>query len=268
MEITLRNKTYIAEHLTDTNYLALGDLFLGDHGQFYLDGVDDYESLSNAVKNKLTQPLRKKLSNPEEKAAIAHSLSAIFPSLPRELVRYNGINDFAMNLTLHELLSSAITIGNALNPQSQVPLVTKEKSEITPVQEAAIVRLWSNIEQIKDAVDSTSFEDSNTEDLDRYRSRIDSILGEAENYADEWGFKSIATGRLPSRKDVLFILNSIQGREDWKRLELLKTANIARLQEKLVQPSPEELARAANIARLEEELKFAKSGRGFGDANS
>jgi hypothetical protein len=249
MEITVRNKQYKAEHLTDLNYLALGNLFIDDSGNFSLTNVEDYESLSQADKLRLTKPIMKRLIDPKEKAAIASSLSAIFPSLPRELVSYSS-GEFTLNITIEELLRLSLAVANAIGNNT-----TKQKpQEITPVQEAAIVRLWTNIEEIQKSVDSIAFDDSiiNIDVLENYRTRIESIFHESVSFAAAWA-GSVAATKLPSRKDVLPILTSIQGRKEYKQWQVGKTTS-----------SQEELAQAANIARLEEELKFAKSGRVLG----
>lgn len=129
MEITLRDRSYTAEHLTDLNYLPLGNLFVDDKGGFTIEGVEDYESLPQHQKVKLVQPLMAKLCDPDQKAAIAHSLVSIFPTLPKEIVRYNGKSDFAMNLTLSELLNVAIAVANAL-PGQTVDTASQELAEI------------------------------------------------------------------------------------------------------------------------------------------
>ncbi|MHC5939517.1 hypothetical protein [Nostoc sp.] len=54
--------------------------------------------------------------------------------------------------------------------------------------------------------------------------------------------------------------------EELLRLSLA-VANAVGGQKDVVKPTQQELAQAANIARLEEELKFAKSGRGFGNGD-
>ena len=119
MEITLRDKQYKAEHLTDLNYLALGNLFIDDSGNFSLTEVEDYESLSQADKLRLTKPIMKRLIDPKEKGAIASSLSAIFPSLPRELVSYNS-GEFTLNITLEELLRLSLAVANAVGGEKKV----------------------------------------------------------------------------------------------------------------------------------------------------
>lgn len=118
MEITLRKKQYKAEHLTDLNYLPIGSLYIDSDGRFALSEIDDYESLSQQQKNKLTLPLMQRLADPDNKASIAQALSAIFPSLPKDLVSYSGKGDFRLNLQLQELLEVAIALGNALTPKS------------------------------------------------------------------------------------------------------------------------------------------------------
>lgn len=114
MQITLRDRQYTAEHLTDLNYLPLGRLFIDKSGHFTIEGAENYESLPQSTKLKLVGPLMDKLSDPDEKAIVAHALISIFPSLPRELVRYNGKNDFTLNLTLTEILEVAIAVANAV----------------------------------------------------------------------------------------------------------------------------------------------------------
>lgn len=133
MEITLRDRSYTAEHLTDLNYLPLGNLFVDDKGSFTIEGVEDYNSLPQNQKLKLVQPLMTKLSDPDQKASIAHSLCSIFPSLPRELVRYNGKSDFAMNLTLTELLETAIAVANAL-PQPGKDIIDQDALELARLE--------------------------------------------------------------------------------------------------------------------------------------
>lgn len=145
MEITLRGKKYQGENVTDINYLALGQLFIDKNGQFTIEGVEDYESLPQSSKLKLVQPLMKKLSDPDEKAAIAHALTSIFPSLPRELVRYNGKGDFAMNLNLTELLQVAIAVGNELGKKEGV-------SQEELAKTANIARLEEELAKLKSGV--------------------------------------------------------------------------------------------------------------------
>lgn len=133
MEITLRDRSYTAEHLTDLNYLPLGNLFVDDKGGFTIEGVEDYETLPQSQKVKLVQPLMTKLCDPDQKATIAHALCSIFPSLPREIVRYNGKSDFAMNLTLTELLQITIAVANGLN-QEAVESIDPEVAELAELE--------------------------------------------------------------------------------------------------------------------------------------
>ena len=130
MEITLRGKTYKAEYLTDLNYLPLGNLFLESDGQFALDDVTDYESLSNQRQFQLTQPMLKRMSDPDVKAAVAQSLSAIFPSFPKELVSYRGKGDFSLNINLPELLKITISCSTELN--KKIPEQKKEILQANP----------------------------------------------------------------------------------------------------------------------------------------
>lgn len=134
MEISLRNKTYTAEHLTDLNYLPLGLLFIDKDGHFTIEGAENYESLPQSTKLKLVGPLMDKLSDPDEKAIVAHALISIFPSLPRELVRYNGKNDFTLNLTLTEILEVAIAVANAV-PKPEGAVVDPEAMEIERLEQ-------------------------------------------------------------------------------------------------------------------------------------
>jgi|688.fasta_scaffold395198_2 hypothetical protein len=134
MEITLRDRSYTAEHLTDLNYLPLGNLFVDDKGGFTIEGVEDFESLPSHQKVKLVQPLMVKLCDPDQKAAIAHSLCSIFPSLPRELIRYSGKSDFAMNLTLTELLQVSIAVANELNKGNN-PVVDSDVIELARLEQ-------------------------------------------------------------------------------------------------------------------------------------
>jgi len=143
MEITLRDKQYKAEHLTDLNYLALGGLFIDDTGNFALTEVEDYEKLSQADRLRLTKPIMKRLIDPMEKAAIASSLSAIFPSLPRELVYYSN-GDFTLNLTIEELLRLAITVANAIGDKNTVAPTQAELA-----QAANIARLEKELKLAK-----------------------------------------------------------------------------------------------------------------------
>lgn len=115
----LRNRTYNAEHLTDLNYLPLGNLFIEDDGSFTLADVDDYESLSQQQRFKLTGPMMKKLCAPQLKAGIAQALSAIFPNIPKDLVMFEGMGKFNLNLTLGEILEIAIACGNELSPKQE-----------------------------------------------------------------------------------------------------------------------------------------------------
>lgn len=133
MKIELRDRSYTAEHLTDLNYLPLGNLFVDDKGSLTIEGVEDYDSLPTNQKMKLVQPLINKLSDPDQKAAIAHALCSIFPTLPRDLVRYNGKSDFAMNLTLTELLQVSIAVANAL-PQANQTAVDQDALELAKLE--------------------------------------------------------------------------------------------------------------------------------------
>ncbi len=133
MKIELRDRSYTAEHLTDLNYLPLGNLFVDDKGSLTIEGVEDYDSLPTNQKIKLVQPLINKLSDPDQKAAIAHALCSIFPTLPRDLVRYNGKSDFAMNLTLTELLQVSIAVANAL-PQANQNAVDQDALELAKLE--------------------------------------------------------------------------------------------------------------------------------------
>jgi hypothetical protein len=133
MKIELRDRSYAAEHLTDLNYLPLGNLFVDDKGSLTIEGVEDYDSLPTNQKMKLVQPLINKLSDPDQKAAIAHALCSIFPTLPRDLVRYNGKSDFAMNLTLTELLQVSIAVANAL-PQANQNAVDQDALELAKLE--------------------------------------------------------------------------------------------------------------------------------------
>lgn len=113
MKITIRGKEYIAENLTDLNYLPLGSLFIDKAGNSLVKDQVDFDSLSPQTKFKLIEPLYTRLSKPSELEPLARSLSAIFPSLPRELVSYNR-DGFTLNLELAELLSLAVAVGNEL----------------------------------------------------------------------------------------------------------------------------------------------------------
>lgn len=118
---------------------------MGDDGRLIVENVEDIESLSPAAKNKMVQPMIKRLSDPDQKAAIAHCLSAIFPSLPRELVRYAGKHDFAMNLTLNELLILVTSLGSALTPAA----VEAKPSQEELAQAANIARLEEELKLAK-----------------------------------------------------------------------------------------------------------------------
>ena len=135
MEILLRGKKYNAEHLTDLNYLPLGKLFIDDNGEFVLQDVTDYQALPLARKNQLTNSLMNRLVDPDLKSGLAFAINSIFPSIPSELVDYQGKNKFKLNLSLEELLSIANACGNAL--QDKQPQ-TKEKpyfQELTVLDE-------------------------------------------------------------------------------------------------------------------------------------
>ena len=118
MEISLRGKKYVAENLTDLNYLPIGNLFLEDDGNFLLANTSDFESLSVKDKYRVTSPILKRLIDPDIKASIAQALVAIFPSLPSNIISYKGKNDFRFNLTLQELLEISIQIANAISVKS------------------------------------------------------------------------------------------------------------------------------------------------------
>jgi hypothetical protein len=133
MQITIRDRSYPAEHLTDLNYLPLASLWVEDDGSFALSNVAGFESLTEQQKLRLTQPMMKRLCNPEVKASVAQSLSAVFPQIPADLVSYDkGI--FTLNLTLKEVLEIAIACGNELQrlqqPVAEVDEVAKLKAEI------------------------------------------------------------------------------------------------------------------------------------------
>lgn len=135
MKITLRGKAYVAEHLTDLNYLAIGKLFVEDNGTFALEDVDDYESLSKQQQFKLTQPLMQRLTDPDVKASVAESLNSIFPTVPPDLVKYAGKGNFNLNLTLTELLEVAIAVANALSPTAKKVVRDEEDNEVALLQE-------------------------------------------------------------------------------------------------------------------------------------
>lgn len=102
-------------------------MFVGSDGRFTLENISDYASLSDQTKAKLVQPLMQKLSDPDELAGVARAISAIFPSLPKNLVAYSK-TDFTMNLTLQELLSCAIAVGNELqsvNPVNNIEALSQ-----------------------------------------------------------------------------------------------------------------------------------------------
>lgn len=126
MEVTLRGKKYKAENLTDINFFPLGMLFVDSEGRSLVDELTDYESLPQATKLKMLEPLLRKLMNPLELEAIARSISAIFPGIPSELVRYSKDN-FNFNLSASELLSISVACGNELQLQS----VSGESNEST-----------------------------------------------------------------------------------------------------------------------------------------
>ncbi|MBD2492528.1 hypothetical protein [Aulosira sp. FACHB-615] len=142
MEITLRGKQYKAEHLTDLNYLALGNLFIDEKtGNFALEAVENYDLLSQSDRLRLSGPLMKKLTDPKEKGAIACSLSAIFPSLPKELVSYaNG--EFTLNITLEELTRITLEVANELS---------KGKAPVADAEAIAIAELEKELAQRKAA---------------------------------------------------------------------------------------------------------------------
>ncbi len=100
--------------------MALGNLFIDDSGNFSLSEIDDYESLSQADKLRLTKPIMKRLIDPREKAAIASSLAAIFPSLPRELVSYSS-GEFTLNITIEELLRLSLAVAGAVGGEKTKP---------------------------------------------------------------------------------------------------------------------------------------------------
>lgn len=124
MEIILRGIKYTAEHLTDLNYLPLGKLFIDDNGNFVLQDVADYQSLPLARKNQLTNSLMNRLIDPDAKAGLAFAIGSIFPSIPTEIVDYQGKGKFKLNLSLEELLSIANACSNALQDKQLQP---KEK---------------------------------------------------------------------------------------------------------------------------------------------
>lgn len=130
MKITLRGQEYDAEYLTDLNYLAIANLFVEENGRFVLEKVQDFKELSQPEQIKLTRPLMTRLTDPDIKAQVAQSLSAIAPSLPQDLVSYGGKGNFRLNLELKELLEIAIALGNELNPVQK----TKD-NEIAKLQE-------------------------------------------------------------------------------------------------------------------------------------
>jgi hypothetical protein len=133
MEINIRDRSYTAEHLTDLNYLPLASLWVEDDGSFALSNVTGFESLTEQQKLKLTQPMMKRLCNPEVKASVAQSLSAVFPQVPADLVSYDK-GSFTLNLTLKEVLEIAIACGNELQrlqqPVVEVDEIAKLKAEI------------------------------------------------------------------------------------------------------------------------------------------
>lgn len=117
MKITLRGKEYQAEHLTDINILPLAFLTVDENHQLIVSDAAEFETLPQATKLKLLEPLMDKLTNVEEKSKFAQSISAIFPSIPTSLVSYSN-DTFKFNLTIAELMAIAIACGNELQKQS------------------------------------------------------------------------------------------------------------------------------------------------------
>lgn len=118
MDITLRGKTYRAEYLTDTNFLVLGTLYTDENGRSLVPDKTDFDSLSDDMKKSLMMPVIKKLTDPLYKASLADSLSAIFPSLPKDLVSFE-LKSYKLNLEIKEILSIAISIGNELQARQE-----------------------------------------------------------------------------------------------------------------------------------------------------
>lgn len=155
MEITIREKIYTAINLTDLNFLPLGNLFLESDGSFTIAEVKDYQSLSSQQQARLTQPMMRKLCDPDVKASAAHAISAIFPDLPKELVSYRGKGDFTLNLGLREILNIAVSCGNEL--QKQIIQGTTQAPSIMeiPPGKGYSTDDWE-IEGLKDTVKSLS----------------------------------------------------------------------------------------------------------------
>lgn len=105
-------------------------MFVEDDGTFVLEDARSFDSLTSQQKMKLTKPLMNRLIDPDIKSGVSQSLSAIFPTLPKQLVSYRGKGDFTLNLELKELLEIAIALGNELNP----PQKSKD-DEIAQLQE-------------------------------------------------------------------------------------------------------------------------------------
>jgi len=105
MEIKIRGKIYKAEHLTSINNTALYHLLIDEEGKYIIDTNLDINSLSPEKQVLATEKLINKLKNPQILSEIAYSISAIFPSIPSDLVSYEVNGKFKMNLEIDELFA-------------------------------------------------------------------------------------------------------------------------------------------------------------------
>jgi hypothetical protein len=136
MQITIRDRKYTAEHLTDLNYLPIAALWMEEDGVFALSDVGSFESLNEGQKMRLVQPMMKRLCDASIKSGVAQAITSIFPQVPPELVSFN-LNSFKLNLTLKEVLQIAIACGNEL-----------QRLQVKPEESTEIAKLKAEIDRL------------------------------------------------------------------------------------------------------------------------
>ena len=175
MQITLRGKTYTAEHLTDLNALPLMALGLDNKG----NPVQDLQAMMGA------------LVDPQTIATLARSLSAIFPSLPKELVSYSR-DTFTFNLNLNELLQAVTLVCTELQadqPETAIaPVVDVAPVEVTEEVSSAKWERLGNLRQQIVALESL-------EDFEGKALQLDHLKTEEEIIAQELGGTTVSVAK-------------------------------------------------------------------------
>lgn len=129
-KVTLRGREYQAEHLTDINILPILNLFVGSNGRELPYVGLDISKLSQEMKAAISKPIMDKLSKASVLDDLARSLTAIFPTLPPDLVAYSR-DSFTFNLEISELRDIALAVGAAINEKNKDTTVTPVSETVT-----------------------------------------------------------------------------------------------------------------------------------------